>query len=204
MEDAIWSLYYYHHRIVYFPLSIVKLVDNPFIEVLEEMPSVEGDSIVVSVKHRAMYERYCHRMRMRYDDDDHDAMSMGKGMSIGQRRWYSSSNNNNNNNNSNNGDDHSYRSDKTRNGDKIIRSYDDRRGGGRGGRSKVTSSGNDAKKRGDLNSSRVTDQVSIDVIDKHNEDRPIVKDIDDVNVKVGHSNHSARDNYRSNNHNKSV
>ena len=38
------------------PLSIVKLVDNSFIEVLEEVPSVEGDSIVVSVKHRALYE----------------------------------------------------------------------------------------------------------------------------------------------------
>ena len=82
------------------PLSIVKLVDNPFIEA-GVVSSLKGDSIVVSVKQRAMYERYCHRMRMRYDDD-HDAMSMGKGMLIGQRRWYSSSNNNNNNNNNSN------------------------------------------------------------------------------------------------------
>ena len=66
-----------------------------------------GDRMVVAVRHTAiMYERYCHRMSMRYDDEEVGTM--------GQRRWYSSNNNNNNNNN----DDKMDGSDKTRNGDK--------------------------------------------------------------------------------------
>lgn len=67
-----------------------------------------GDRMVVAVKHTAiMYERYCHRMSMRYDDEEVGSM--------GQRRWYSSNNNNNSNNNNDN--DKRDGSDKTRNGD---------------------------------------------------------------------------------------
>ena len=67
-----------------------------------------GDRMVVAVKHTAiMYDRYCHRMSMRSDDEEVGSM--------GQRRWYSSNNNSISNNNN---DDKSDRSDKTRNGDK--------------------------------------------------------------------------------------
>ena len=83
-----------------------KKEDNPVIEVV---PSVISDQMVVAVKHTAiMYERYCHRMSIRYDDEEVGTM--------GQRRWYSSNNINNSNNNNN--DDKRDGSDKTRNGDK--------------------------------------------------------------------------------------
>ena len=53
-----------------------------------------GDRMVVAVKLTAiMYDRYCHRISMRSDDEEVGSM--------GQRRWYSSNNNNNNNNDDN-------------------------------------------------------------------------------------------------------
>ena len=46
------------------PLSVVKI----------------GDRMVVAVKHTAiMYERYCHRMSIRYDDEEVRTMGQGDG-----------------------------------------------------------------------------------------------------------------------------